>query len=210
MPKHIETNTFVRRQTRESRFSHFEPASGNPADTWSELEALVAKYAGNLLQNAAGKVVKVPLPAEALSGFYTGVVVADANTQFKTVFAPRAGAPSEELPFIQTVALNGAKSPAKVVEIILYHRSLLSEAELTYTPEGSDKAVMLEGEWQIISINANATEGPEPPTPQAMARNMAAARNLPEGAGGTAREYTSEQWMEAVLYWSRRAMHGGN
>ena len=40
-------------------------------------------------------------------------------------------------------------------------------------------------------------------TPMAMARNFLA---LP---GGTKAEYTAAQFAEAIIYWSTRAMHGG-
>jgi hypothetical protein len=88
----------------------------------------------------------------------------------------------------------------------------MTEEELTYTTgDGTPQATTVRqtGEWQVVSINARDTAEPEPPTPMAMARNMAAALGLPEGVGGSARTYTAEQFVEATLYWSRRTMSEG-
>ncbi len=229
MPKQVELNHFVLRQTAQSRFSHFEPRSGNAADTWTELEALVASRFAVATRFAAEKdvpadfagtrvitegqpkgFVKLVLAPEDVNCFFSGVVRADQSTVFKTVCAPRERAVAGELPFIHSVALNGKKAAAKVVEVILYHVSALTEEERTYTPEGASQPVVQDGEWQVISVNARDSDEPEPPTPQAMARNMAAHFGLPEGAGGTARLYTAEEYMRSILYWSDRTMATGS
>jgi hypothetical protein len=44
MTETIALNPMVRRQKRHSKFSHFEPKSGNERDTWSELLALISDY----------------------------------------------------------------------------------------------------------------------------------------------------------------------
>lgn len=223
-----ELNNFVHRQTALSRFSHFEPASGNPRDTLIDLDALVAYHFDKatwatdpadldltsgprlIKDRADGKVIKLILAPEDCKGFFTGVVRADHETVFKTVCSVRERALPGERPFIHSVALNGKKTPAVYVEIILYHVSALSVEERTYTPEGADKAVVQEAEWQVVSINARDTLAPEPPTPQAMARNMAAHLGLPEGVGGTARLYTAEEFVQSILYWSDRTMSSGS
>jgi hypothetical protein len=38
---------------------------------------------------------------------------------------------------------------------------------------------------------------------------MAMARNFLVLPGGTKAEYTAAQFAEAIIYWSTRAMHGG-
>jgi len=228
MTKTVELNSFVLRQTAQSRFSHFEPSTGNCADTFSELEALVASQyeraawadsADNLdLTNGPrllksredGKVIKLVLAPAECKGFFSGVVRADESTVFKTVCSTRDRALPGERPYIHSVAVNGKKSAAVWVEVILYHVSALSESERTYTPEGADAPVVQNGEWQVVSVNARDTFEPEPPTPQAMARNMAAHFELPEGAGGTPRLYTAEEYMRSILYWSERTMAAGS
>lgn len=229
MPKTVELNHFVLRQTAQSRFSHFEPRSGNAADTWSELEALIASrfptatrfefekdvpsdfVGARLITHVRedGKVVKLVLAPEDATGFFSGVVRANDATMFKTVCAPRANALPGELPYIHSTALNGKKSPAVVVEVILYHVSAMEAKDLTYTPAGATEPVVQDGEWQVVSVNARDTFEPEPQTPQAMARNMAAHFGLPEGEGGTPRLYTAEEFMRSILYWSDRTMATG-
>lgn len=229
MPKTIELNHFVLRQTAQSRFSHFEPRSGNPADTWSELEALIASRFPTATRFASekdvpfgfigtrlitlrddGNIVKLVLDPEDAEGFFSGVVRANDATVFKTVCAPRANALPGELPFIHSTALNGKKSAAVVVEVILYHVSAMTEKDLTYTPAGATEPVVQDGEWQVVSVNARDTLEPEPQTPQAMARNTAAHFGLPEGEGGTPRLYTAEEFMRSILYWSDRTMATGS
>ncbi len=214
--KVVELNHFVKRQTPESRFSHYEPSSGNPADTWAELEALIAEhFSNNVLVTPIkdnGMILKLTLPQAACKGFFSGVILVDEKTVFKTTFSVRDRALPGELPFIHSVAVSGRKAPASHVEVILYHVSEMTEEELTYTtddgsPEG--KKIRQTGQWQVVSINARDTAEAEPPTPMAMARNMAAALNLPEGVGGTPRTYTAEQFMHALHYWSRRTMSEG-
>lgn len=222
-----ELNSFVLRQTAKSRFSHFEPASGNPADTFAELDALVARVFAQATWTTKnnvdpsngpqlfedrddGKVIKLVLAPADCKGFFSGVVRADDTTVFKTVCSVRDKALPGELPFIHSVAVNGKKSAAVFVEIVLYHVSALSLTERTYTPEGASDPVEQVGEWQVVSVNARDTSDPEPPTPQAMARNMAAHFGLPEGIGGTARLYTAEEFMRSILYWSDRTMSSGS
>ncbi|MDZ4833457.1 MAG: DUF3228 family protein [Candidatus Melainabacteria bacterium] len=224
MPK-TELNSFVLRQTAQSRFSHYEPASGIPAHTFAELDALIARQFeqatwttadsvdvsnGPKLFNSRddGKVIKLALASADCKGFFSGVVRADDTTVFKTVCAVRDRALTGERPFIHSVAVNGKKAPAVFVEVVLYHVSALSVEERTYTPEGTNDAVIQVGEWQVVSVNARDTFEPEPPTPQAMARNMAAHLGLAEGAGGTPRVYTAEEFVQSILYWSDRAMSG--
>ena len=203
MTKSVELNNFVYRQTPESRFSHFD-------GTWEQLEALVAEAfadkAARVTLRDDGKIVKVVLPADKCAGFFSGVVPVDAETELRSFYAVRDGAVEGEQPFVQTVAVGDCKTPACYVEVILYHRDALTPDERTWPATSAHAGLVQDGEWQVVSVNARATAEPEPPTPQAMARNMAARLGLPEGKGGTAREYTAEQFMESILYWSQRVM----
>jgi hypothetical protein len=163
------------RQTAESRFSHF-------AGTQDELLALVE---ANFDRATPGYRDGVLLVSVAPEGFFSGVVELTANTPLKATFEARR---EGEAPFVQVVATEGEKLPAKAVEVVLYRRNLLEEGR----GSGAD--------WDIISINARPTEEPEPMTPMAMARNML---HLP---GGTAATYTAEEFAQAIIYWSTRAM----
>ena len=206
--KSVELNNFVYRQTPESRFSHFE-------GTWEELEALVAQAfaaddAVRVTLRADGKIVKLVLPADKCAGFFSGVVLVDANTKLRSFFAVRDHAVEGERPFIQTLAVGGRKAPARCVEVILYHRDALTLEERTWPATTSYAGQVQDGEWQVVSVNARDTAEAEPPTLQAMARNMAAHLGLPEGKGGTPRAYTPQQFVESILYWSQRTMSGGS
>lgn len=216
MTQRIECNPFVLRQTEASRFSHYVPVSGDAADTWRELTALVERYFGvkRLVRRVkvpklkAGTVlgVTIPLDGEGVGRFFSGIIAVDEKTPLRSFFAQRDRAQADEQPFMQTVAVGGEKAEARFVEVILYHKSVLSDEERRYTPDGATEPAYVEAEWQIISINARPTEKLEPPTPQAMARNTAAYYGLPEGAGGTPRLYTNREWMEAITFWSRHTL----
>jgi hypothetical protein len=208
-------NPFVFRQTPDSKFSHFQPTdpSRNPWTVLEQLVDLISSEKEQVVQlNHEDTVRKVTIPMDAdLPGqFFSAVVEVDGDTDLLTTFALRPNALPGEQPFIQTVAVGGRKAPARRVEIILYHVSALKPEERIYTPEGTSQPVVVDAEWQIISINCQATDEAEPPTPQAIARNMAAKLGLPEGIGGTARDYTAEELMRSILYWSRRTMCAGS
>lgn len=208
----VGLNPMVYRQTPESRFSHFESESGQAADAFPELLRLIAGHLATEPDTVEvidedGLVVKVHLPESLVVGrFFSGVVKLEEGDTLRSFFAPRVRAIEGEQPFIQTLVVGGKKSPAKRVEVIIYHRDALELDERTWIPPGADATVEVTEDWQVVSVNARDTVEPEPPTPQAMARNMAAGLGLPEGIGGTERTYTAEDFMRAILYWSARAM----
>jgi hypothetical protein len=175
----IGINEFVRRQTSESRFSHF-------AGTEEELVGLVEANFANAQPGYRDGVMLVPVAAQS---FFSGVVELTLDTPLAAEFSARR---EGEDPFVQVLALGGEKLPAQAVDVVLYRRDVLEE----------DGGSVSGAEWDIISLNARPTEGPEPLTPMAMARNMLGL------AGGTAAEYSAEQFAEAIIYWSRRAMRG--
>ena len=196
----IVCNPFVFRQTKFSRYSYFD-------GSWSELEALVKRHFSIAVKiEPDGLRLKVTLPQEACRRFFSAVCLLDEHSQVQAIFAARS---EGEQPYLQHSVVNGVKTRAEHVDIILYHRSILTLEEKSYFPDGASEAVIVENEWQIISVNARATAEEEPLTPQAMARNEAARLGLPEGAGGTTRAYTAEEYMRSILYWSRRAMAEG-
>ena len=175
----IGVNKFCLRQTPESRFSHFD-------GTWEALVHKVEEYFGDAKPGYRDGVVLVSVPPE---GFFSGVVEVTTETPLKATFERRH---EGEDAFVQVVAVNGQKLPAKAVDIVLYRKDVLAA-------DGDETSG---AEWDIISINARPTEGEEPAHPVAMARNFL---GLP---GGTKVEYTAQQFAEAVMYWSHRAMCG--
>jgi hypothetical protein len=175
----IATNSFVRRQIADSKFSHF-------SGSWEQLEALVEMHFEKAQQGYKDGVMLVPVPCE---GFFSGVVEVAEGVELKATFSARR---KGEAPYLDVVALGGAKLPAKAVEIVLYRHDVLA----------ADNEQSTDAEWEIISLNARPTEGPEPMHPMAMARNQLGL------AGGTKAEYTAEQFAGAIVYWSTRAMKG--
>ena len=177
----IGVNSFVLRQTPESKFSHF-------AGSFEELAILVSENFGNATRGYREGVLLVSVSAD---NFFSGVIELTPEVELSASFAARR---KGEMPYIQVVAVGGEKLPAKFVEVVLYAREVLLE-------EGPD-AVSSNCEFEIISINARPTEGPEPLTPVTMARNFLGL------AGGTAGNFTAQQFAEAIIYWSTRAMKG--
>ncbi len=186
--KKVMCGEFVRRQTADSKFSHF-------TGSFESLEALVEKYFAYRTTGYKAGVILVRVPAdgfdtfgdcEEIGMFYSGVIQLDETSELIARFEARRG---EEEKYINVTA-KGYKIPAEYVEIVLYHRDVIIE----------DGDTPPDAEWEIVSINARTTALPEPMTPMAMARNMAGM------AGGTKASYTAEQFMQSILYWSDKAM----
>ncbi len=180
---------FAKRQTPESHFSHF-------TGTEERLIALIETHWDQATHgNLDGTIRRVPVPPQ---GFltsvrkltyspHTEVFFGDPSSALEpltTSFVPRR---EGEDAVCQTSAL-GEKTPAKYVEIIVYHRDILG-------PDASTDA-----EWEVVSINASPLEGPIPMDPITMARNQ-----LLKTGGTFQREYTSKEWAEAVWFWAQHA-----
>jgi hypothetical protein len=176
----IGVSNFVqRRQTRESRFSHH-------IWSWDVVAEMAAASFDHAKPGYRDGVKLVPVPP---GGFYCGVVEVTADTPLKATFEARREGESAH---IIVVATGGEKLPALAVDIVIYRKDVLLE----------DGDEVTGADWDIISVNARPTLEPEPMHPLAMARNQA---HLP---GGTKAEYTAEEYVRAILYWSTRAMRG--
>lgn len=180
---------FVKRQTFDSRFSHFN-------GTWEELIELTKNGEHVLVDkvklkpgiNTEGGYILKLQPTD-ISRFFTGVVSLDASTHRGcNVLATFSARLEDEDPVIEITA-TGHKSPAKWVELIYYSKDALSSE----SDPGDEN-------WHLVSINASPTEKATPMHPTTMARNQL------EQDGGTFREYTSDEWAEAVDFWSKHAM----
>lgn len=175
----IICNTFVKRQTLDSSFSHF-------AGSWETLEAEAEEsYShGHVTPGFRDGVVLVRVSPD---NFFSGVVALTPETSLVTTFKPRR---EGEEAFIDVTA-RGPKLPAATVDLVLYRKDILG-ADASATP----------ADFEIISINARPT-GPsvtEPMHPVTMMRNFLALE------GGTKTEYTAEQFAEAIRFWSQHAM----
>lgn len=170
-----------------------EKTGGNRkfSGSFEDLENLTELHFDNWkpgIGSVDGDVRIVELPTE---GFYTEIVqiTPENQRQLEVVYNPRRE--GEEA--VPTLILRGVKpAPASTVGIVIYRADVLAQDN-----DRSSKA-----EWEIVAILADP-ELPEgasvPMHPATMARNNAKLQ------GGTYREYTPEQWLEATLFWQRHA-----
>lgn len=171
----IGVSNFVKRQTKNSSHGYFD-------GSWEELVKLVSDNFDKQIPGYRPGVILVPVPPER---FYTSMCKLDENSILETTFEKRW---EGEEPVLKTVVVNGKKSPAKFVKIVLYSHEVLKETNEQSTDD----------EWEIISINASLVEN-EPMHPMTMARNML------QKAGGTKGEYTGQQFAEALWFWREYA-----
>ena len=173
---------FVKRQTKYSKYSYFDGSEEDLLALAKNAEKFV--YVDGILK----------IYPEDTTGFFTSVVpVAQYDGQHYTarVEARREG----EEPVITMYASGKGKAPAKMVELIFYPLTMLhGEAD---TSKGGE-------DWQLVSINASPTTEPTPMNPTTMARNQL------NKEGGTFREYTPQEWAEAVWFWSQHMMAFSN
>jgi hypothetical protein len=202
----VVVNEFVRRQTKESPFSYY---GGPIEDVAEEAERLMAEHPSSVKPGYKDGVVLVRLSNG--TGFHSGVV--DLNEMHSGISSPVDTDPKGEFEFVTSfqarregeekfveVKAKGPKAPAKVVDLVLYRRDVLKENERSPALPERHAAEDKFAEWELISINARATEEEEPMTPVAMMRNML---ELP---GGTKATYTAEDFCKSVHYWSSRVM----
>lgn len=159
--------------------------------TIEELERLTEAHLENWKPGVGSvdgdvRIVEVPT-----AGFTTEIVRITAENQhlLEVVYNPRREG-EESVP---TLLLRGAApTEAATVGIVIYRADVLAR--------DSDRSSL--AEWEIVAILADP-ELPEgksvPMHPATMARNAAHLK------GGTFREYSAEQWLEAVLFWQRHA-----
>lgn len=113
--------------------------------------------------------------------FYTGVILLEEGQPVTGACERRS--PDEE-PYIQ-LRSEGMKAPANYVMLVVYENRAIGVADDGYT---------------LVTIIASLVEN-EPMHPQAMMRNQ---KGL---VGGTKAHYTSEEWADAVHYWSNKVMY---
>jgi hypothetical protein len=187
--KKVAAGEFVRRQTPESGFSHFE-------GTWEELEDWVSSVM------KAG-VYGLNFPYEISPGYRDGVVlltlepfrfrsaIVDLNEDSKLTasFAPRR--PGED-PFIR-VSAKAKKQVAKHASVVLYRHDVLEENNERET----------DAEWEIVAIKARTSNEEEPMDPYTMARNFLHLK------GGTKGDFSAQQFAESIVYWNNHCMTTG-
>ncbi len=180
--KKVACGEFVKRQTKESGYSHFE-------GTWEELENLVAFQAFMAQQIKSGYrdgVILVDVPADS---FYSAIVKLEEESNLTANYAPRR---LGEDPFIR-VSTKSKKQPAKYASVVLYRHDVLAENNERET----------NAEWEIVAIKARTSEEEEPMDPYTMARNFLHLK------GGTKGDFTAEQFAKSIVYWNNHTMTTG-
>ncbi|MCP4243494.1 MAG: DUF3228 family protein [bacterium] len=172
----VGVTNFVRRQTRQSPFSHFDGSFEQV------VELAKAALAEGTWQTSAktDNVLEVRVPAE---GFYSAMVKVEAGAVGEAVFEQRAGATEPEAPAWQ-VRVPGKKLAAKQVTLILYSSANLGEKHATLP--------LVEGNWELVSINAELFDEHAPIMPDALMRNHFG------WPGGTAMGLTDEEFVGAL------------
>lgn len=178
----IKCSEFVKRQTPESGYSHYN-------GTWEELEDLVEGiFSCNQCQVRPGYkdgVVLVDLVHTA-SRFSSAIVELNEQSNLTANYAPRR---EGEAAFLR-VSAKAKKQPAKYASVVLYRADVLAE----------DNDRSGDAEWEIVCIKARLSEKEEPMDPYTMARNFL---HLP---GGTKGDFTAEQFAESIVYWNNHCM----
>jgi hypothetical protein len=151
----IALNQFVRRQTPEAPYSHYDGSE-------ARLLEVVSNSFDKGRQGYKPGVLLVPVPPE---GFWSSTVSVTPETPLHAAFGARR---EGEAPYL-SVRATGGKSPAKFVFVVLYSREVLGAEATT------------DAEWEIVSINARESEVEEPMDPVTMARNFL---ELPGGTKG--------------------------
>lgn len=175
----IKTSNFVRRQTPDSKFAHFE-------GSWEDLESLVLENLGEAQPGYRDGVVLVPVPPNK---FKSSVVKVTSDTH---LWASLEARQNQETPVITVVARGVPKTPAVAVDVVIYRADVLAE----------DNDRSTDADWEIVSVNARVTEEPEPMDPVTMARNFLRL------AGGTKGSFTAEEFAKAIMFWATHCKAG--
>jgi|WetSurSiteA1Bulk_404760.scaffolds.fasta_scaffold00108_30 hypothetical protein len=143
----VKCSNFVKRQTPESRFSHY-------MGTWEGLEVIAETFYKVWEPGYKPGVFTVQVPPYL---FKTSIVPIEGREVFTRLEARQEG---EEPVCVRTVS--GKKLPPLRVDLVIYSAAVLDE----------DNDRSTDADFEIISINASPTSEPVPMTPTAMARNQ--------------------------------------
>ena len=183
--KKIACGEFVKRQTPESGFSHFN-------GSWEELEFMVSywflerPHLPYTKQGYRDGVIIQELPPDR---FESAVVDLDEDSKLTANFAARRDG---EAPFVR-VSAKSYKQKAKHASVVLYRRDVLAENNENET----------DADWEIVAIKARTSKEEEPMDPYTMARNFLHLQ------GGTKGDFSAEDFAKSIVYWNNHAMTTG-
>jgi len=181
--KKVACGEFVKRQTPESGYSHFE-------GTWEQLEELVTKQMeADPTRIRPGYKDGVVLVDLVSYGFRSAIVQLNEDSKLTANYAPRR---EGEAPFLR-VSAKAEKQQAKHASVVLYRHDVLAENNERET----------DAEWEIVCIKARVTEEEEPMDPYTMARNFLHL------VGGTKGDFSAEDFAKSIVYWNNHCMTTG-
>ena len=179
----IELNDFVKRQTKDSEFSHFE-------GTWDQLVGRVIRNfeAERTTPGYRDGVVLVHVEPD---DFFSAVVDLEEGDKVEGEFKRRR---EGEEPRLSYRIVNKGKQPAKAVDVVLYRHDVLAE----------DNDNTTDAEWEIISINARTTAEDQPIEPFTLMHNHFGSD------GGTDTKMSDSDFAAALEvsfnYWKNKGM----
>jgi len=185
---------FVKRQTKASRFSHWDIPDMD----------LLCRVAENWCFRKEGYrdgVVLVPVDPK---GFFTSTVTLKPGDKLRGGYEPRV--PGEEPRKFVCLDSGGiTKPPAVAVDVVMYRKDVLDE-DGDWDPIG-DPRVPFIGDWAVISVNCHPTdESNVPIEPETLIANHFHLD------GGTNTGMDNDQFVDAlrvsVLYWRNKTVLG--
>ena len=186
-------HSFIKRQTADSRFSHTEK-------TFEDLAYEVITNMDKARQSAfQPRALEVPVNP---SHCRTGIVNLVENDDMVAYFEIRR---EGEAPRKTLCAHWGAvgpeqKVPAKSAYVVLFPSTLLAE-------DGQNEHEPVDGNWEMISLNASPTLNDTPIDPDTLMHNHFGSQ------GGTPTGLSDEEFVkvlrESFTFWKDKAMLGG-
>ena len=189
----IHVHTFVKRQTAESRFSHTELT----------LEELAAEALANIDSGKPSSFQPLALEVPVNpSHCRTSIVTLNHGDELAASFESRRKGEAPRL-VVEAQAGKAAgshKMGAKSACVVLFPSTLLAET-------GDNELEPVEGNWEIISLNASPTEKDTPIDPDTLMHNHFGSD------GGTATGLSDADFVaalrESFTFWKDKAMLGG-
>jgi hypothetical protein len=186
--KKVACGSFVKRQTKNSGYSHFE-------GTWEQLESLVearlnvnelfGDTKSHITPGYRDGVILVDM-SPSTRYFRSAVVELTEDSHLTANYAPRRPG---EAPFIR-VSAKAKKQVAKHVSVVLYRHDVLQENNEWET----------DAEWEIVAIKASTSDEEEPLHYYTMARNYLVM------TGGTKGNFSADDFAKSIVYWNNHAM----
>ena len=189
----VHVHSFIKRQTAESRFSHTELT----------LEELAAEALANIdnAKPSSFQPLALEVPVNP-SHCRTGIVTLNHGDELAASFESRRKGEAPRL-VVEAQAGEAAgshKMGAKSACVVLFPSTLLAES-------GDNELEPVDGNWEMISLNASPTEEDTPIAPDTLMHNHFGSD------GGTATGLSDADFVaalrESFTFWKDKAMLGG-